>query len=86
MAVPEYDVTGDGLGAPAVDGYSITPNDSTVLSPTPRALLIGVAGNVKVTTARGTVLTLPLPAGYNPIRVSKVWSTDTTATGIFGLF
>lgn len=79
------DITGDGLGAPWVDAFTITPNDGVDLTIWPRALLIGVAGDLKVTTLRGTVITLPVPAGYNPGRVKRVWSTGTTATGIFGL-
>ena len=79
------DVTGDGIGQPAVDAFSITPSDSMELAIIPRALLIGVAGNVAMTLPSGTTITLPLPAGYNAIRVVRVFSTGTTATGIFGL-
>ena len=65
--------------------YAITPSDSALLSPPADALLVGVAGNVKVTTIGGETVTLPMVAGYNPIGVSKVFATDTTASGIFGL-
>jgi hypothetical protein len=61
--------------------FAITP-DTVILAD---ALLIGVAGDVALTTTGGDTITLPLPAGYNPIGVTKVFSVGTTATGIFGL-
>jgi hypothetical protein len=86
MALPVIeDQTGDGHGGPATDAFGITLSDSINLAVKPRALLVGVAGNLKVTMASGSIVILPVPAGYNPIRVTRVWSTGSTATGIFGL-
>lgn len=72
---------------PAEVGFAITPSDSTVFEYTTRGLWIGGAGNVKVDMNRvGTaVLISGIPAGtLLPIRVTKVYSTDTTATNIVG--
>lgn len=61
---------------------AVTPHDSNNISPC-RALLVGVTGNVKVTYINGQVDTLALAAGvWHPMLVLRVWSTDTTATGI----
>lgn len=82
------DVTGDGLGAPAVNGFSITPSDVTAFSVDPRALYIGGAGDVAVVMRGGPTLTFSGCAAGSilPIRVTKVLSTGTTATLIIGLF
>jgi hypothetical protein len=48
-----------------------------------RARLVGVAGNVKVMYENGTVDTVYLAAGlWHGMYVLRVYSTDTTATGI----
>lgn len=61
---------------------AITPNDSTVISPT-RAVLVGAAGNVKVTFVDGLVDTVYLSAGiWHPMQVTVIWSAGTAATGI----
>jgi len=49
-------------------------------------LLIGGEGNVKLTTLAGTTITVTLPAGYNPIACTKVFKTDTTATGLVAIY
>lgn len=74
-----------GSTAPADDYFPITPADGADLSVTVRALVIAVGGDVKVTKPNGDAVTLTLPAGATPIRVVRVWSTGTTATGITGL-
>ena len=67
---------------------AVTPADGADLpNGTCRALLVGTAGNAKITDASGNASTsVPLQAGYNPIKVARVWSTGTTATGIFALY
>ncbi len=46
-------------------------------------LLIGTAGILMVDGKEGgTNVALPVLAGYNPISVSKIYKTGTTATGI----
>lgn len=70
--------------SPAVSPYLITPNDSTVLTPTIRAFSVAVGGNVKVTKFNGTVETWAVPAGIMPCGVQIIWSAGTTATGFVG--
>lgn len=78
--------------APATGGGAITVHDTTADPNGPfRALWVGAAGNVKVTTYDGTAITLiGVPAGtLLPIAVLKVFSTGTTVstpnTNITGL-
>jgi hypothetical protein len=71
---------------PAEAIVAVTPSDSVDLTVPSRGLLCGVAGNAQVTTQAGQTVTIPLQQGYNPIRVRRVWSTSTTATGIFALY
>jgi hypothetical protein len=64
---------------------AITPSD-TADSVNYRAVYVGGAGNLKVTTKTGTDTTLAVIAGQViPIAVTRVFSTGTTATGIVGL-
>lgn len=76
-----------GLNAPATDGVAVTPSDSTVLTTT-RAVFVGGAGNLSVVMSSGTTLVLTgVTAGtLLPIRVTKVKSTNTTATNIAALW
>mgnify|MGYP003624471444 CR=1 FL=1 len=71
---------------PAVSAVAVTPSDSTVLDD-PRALYIGVAGDVTVEVGAGgtVVLFTAHPVGYMPVQVTKVMATGTTATGIVAL-
>ena len=73
----------------AMGAKSVTPNDSSDL-PDGRckALYIGSAGNVKVTTAgKDTVTWMSVPdAGYVLCQIVRVWDTDTTATNILALY
>lgn len=80
------DLTGGGVGEPANHWFQITPNDNIDLAITPRAILVGVAGNLNVVGIDGVAAILPVPVGYNPIRPKRVMSTSTTATGLFGLY
>ena len=76
------------MSSPAENGFLVTPNDGANLSETTKAILLGVAGDLQVTLSGmkdGTSIVLPCPAGYNPLRVARVWATSTTATGIVGL-
>ena len=65
---------------------AITPSDSTSF-PTTRALYVGATGNIRVLTADGQDVTfLNVPGGIFPMQVEKVFSTSTTATGLFALY
>lgn len=73
--------------APGQDALAVTPSDTGAISQC-RALYVGGAGNLRVTTARGTDLVFNgVPAGMLlPISVQRVWATNTTATNIVVLF
>ena len=78
----------EDMSSPARDAFAITPNDSTDLSSTTKALHVSTAGDIKLTfmnMLQGASITLTLDVGYHPIRVKRVWSTGTTASGITGL-
>lgn len=75
--------------ASAVDALAVTPNDSTDLPKgATRWFMVGGAGNIKVTMASGSVVTINgLVTGveYN-WSVKRIWATGTTATNIVALY
>jgi len=76
---------------PYTNAFAITANDSTVFSQPTRALYIGGAGNLKVmlcdkAKANNVVTFMSVPVGEFPIRVQRVYSGNTTATNIVGLY
>jgi len=76
-----------GLSSPATNAFAITPHDTNDLATTPRFLNITVAGNIKVDTVGGdTAVVLAVPVGRFDLRATRVYATDTTATGIVGLY
>jgi hypothetical protein len=76
-----------GLESPATRLKSVVPNDSVDLDHASRALNAAGAGLVRVTTLGGDTETLFLAAGIAfPLRVSRIWQTGTTATGIVVLY
>lgn len=73
---------------PAWNAASITKNDSTDLTNPTRGIYVGATGNLKVTMLSGDIVTfVGLAAGViHPISAKRVWSTDTTVTGIVGVW
>lgn len=72
---------------PAQHAASVSPSDSTDLSVSTRALIIGTAGALKVDTVGGETVTIAsVPAGILPIEVTRVYSTGTTASDITALW
>jgi hypothetical protein len=76
----------DGNGTTVTIGatrnYAIYKNSSNGC-----VLYVGVAGDVKVEMANGTIVTFTAAAnGYHPIQVKKVFATDTAATNIVALW
>lgn len=76
------------LSAPAehAETVDISATDHTFSRAT-RGLIVNVAGNVKADFVGGsTGITLTLLAGViYPLRLTKIYKTGTTATGITGL-
>ena len=64
---------------------AITPSDTVLQAYT--GIYVGGAGNVAVTMESGDVVTFTAPpvGSILPIRVTKVMSTNTTATPLIGL-
>lgn len=74
--------------AAAYKGVAVTKSDATIL-PTTRALYIGGAGDVAVVFADGgSAVTLAgaLAGTILPVQVTKVMSTNTTATNIVAFY
>jgi hypothetical protein len=67
--------------------FSITASDTTNLQNV-AIVFIGGAGNVKVTTANGDVVTFNglLGGAIIPVQVLRVWSTGTSATNLIGIY
>ena len=66
---------------------TITPNDTTELSPRPRAIMVNVAGNLAMVDNKGNTVTFAVAAGIiYPLRPLIVKSSATTATGITGIY
>lgn len=70
----------------AMDAVAVTASDATII-PVTRALYVGTGGNIKVRMASGNAVTFTnVSAGIFPIQVDMVYSTSTTASGIFALY
>lgn len=76
-----------GLESPATGAAQISPSDVTDLATVSRALHAADSGSVQVTMLDGNVVTLTIAAGsILPVRVTRIWATGTTATGLVALF
>lgn len=71
-------------GGPYIDGWPVTPNDSVDLEQVTNAIHVGTAGNLRCITARGRDIVVAVTAGWHRIRVTRIFSTSTTAAGISG--
>jgi hypothetical protein len=88
MAAVDLSNRSNNVVDPGSNAAAVTPNDSTDLTYTTRALFVGGAGNIAVTMAGGQSVTFTgVTAGaLLPIRVTRVLSTGTTATNIMALW
>jgi len=78
-------------GSKAIDGKSVTPNDTEDLSAVTNGIYLGAKGDLQVTLEHmgdGESITfVGLPAGtIHPLRVKRVWATNTTATDIIAVY
>lgn len=62
--------------------YPITPHNDNDLAVVTRWLIVHTAGAVACIAANGVTVTLTLPAGIFPLRIKRILSTGTTATGL----
>jgi hypothetical protein len=77
-----------GAESPARTAFTITPSDTTDLENVPRGIMVNATGDVKVDFVdSGTAIVLPglLVGVVYPFRVTRVYDTGTTATGLVGL-
>lgn len=72
------------LNSPARRAAAVTPSDSEELPFVTRWLYVGSAGNLRLTTDQGDIITMAnVPAGsWQYIMAGKVWETGTTAQSI----
>lgn len=66
----------------------VTPADSDLTRQPTIGVWVGGAGNLRVTTFAGEDVVIPsVPAGtLIPIKVKRIWATNTTATLIMALY
>lgn len=82
MSVP-YPIGSPGVTDPITNAYAVTPSDTEDLPFCPRVLILDAAGTVKMNLLGGnTEVSVPLVAGFNPIRPTRVFSTGTSAVTI----
>lgn len=77
-----------GLESPAANASTIAPSDFTDLPDATRAIYVGTGGALSVELVSGDVIDLSnVQTGMiYPLRVRKVRSSGTTATGLVGLW
>jgi hypothetical protein len=74
------DIGGSGISGEEVD---LGATDWVATVYVPRFLIVGTAGTLKVDFFDGgTGITVNVPAGYNPLRVVKIYKVGTSADGI----
>jgi hypothetical protein len=86
VAVKQFASNQSGPGAPYQHAVLVTPSDTDDLANASTALLLSVDGALKVDTEGGETVVFPtgtfLVKTFLPLRVTRVYSTGTTATGI----
>lgn len=89
-AVDDYATLATGLDGPFSNQTIVTPSDTVDLTDETRAVYIGAAGALKVTTAGGQTIVIPsgiLAVGVpHPMRVTRIWSTGSTATPVVAVW
>jgi hypothetical protein len=74
------------LDSPGREFFAITPADGVEIPLRPRALWIGVGGNLSCTDQDGTTVLFPnLNVGWHPIGPVTIRATGTTCSGIVGI-
>lgn len=73
---------------PGYDGVAISPNDSSNLASTVRAIYVGSGGNIKLVTPSNTTLEfIGVQTGtILPMQAVKIFSTSTTASLMIGIY
>jgi hypothetical protein len=76
------------LESPAEHGFAVTPHDTNELPHYTRAIYVGGAGNIVLTTVGGDTITLTgvLAGMVYPVRAKIIKNSSTTATNMVGLY
>lgn len=65
----------------------VVKSDTDPLPGVTSALYISVAGTMQVTDEFDNLVALPsMAAGWHPIRIKKIWSTNTAASGFVAAY
>ena len=74
--------------SPALHAVPIVPSDSGLLEVPTRAIYVGYAGDVRVLTITGKEALFNAVAASTtiPVRAQRVFETQTTASGLLGLW
>lgn len=77
-----------GLTSPGTKIVAVTPSNTTDLPDGPcRCLCVGTAGVADIVDGEGNAVSgYPLQAGYNPIRVTRIKSSNLAAANIFAIY
>ncbi len=88
MASDQYSNYAKSMDAPAENAAAVTPNDTTELTKSPRAIYIGTGGNLCLTTVTGkTVTFVNVQDGcILPVRPKMIRASGTTASDILVLW
>ena len=71
------------LTDPVQKGQNVTPDDAADLDFATRAVFVSGDGSLRVTLLSGEVVSFAaIGRGWHPMRITRVWQTGTTATGI----
>ncbi len=68
------------------NAVAITPSDSVAYTPPLDAVYVGNQGNLAVVTENGQTVTITAAVGWIYVRCYRILATDTTATGITGVW
>lgn len=87
MAVDKVANQSLSMSYPFSSAFAITPDDDNDLEALTRAIYVGGAGDIKVTTESGDEVTFSAhPEGYLLGRIARVHATGTTATNLVGVY
>lgn len=76
-----YPMGGANASDPITQAFVITPDDDTDLDVCPRCLILDESGTVTMDLLGGsTNVPVPLQAGFNPIRPTRVYASGTDST------
>lgn len=88
MPLDTFSAVLDSLTAPARNCFAITPNDNAALPFLPKAIYVGVGGNLvarAIDSGSDVTFTNVTSGSLLDIRLTSVRATGTTASNLIGL-